>query len=642
MADKVAGLLFRISADTKALRQGMTSAQKQVTGMKSAVKNLGVAMGATFGASIVLRGVKNMVRITAEFEQSMADVKSITGATGDEFERLENLAKELGRSTKFTASEVAQLEKEYAKLGFTTSEIENAAKATLNLAAATGSDLAKAAEVAGGVIRAFRLDAEETIRVTDVMARSFSTTALDMEKFSEAMKYVAPIAKEAGLTVEETSALLGILANNMISGSMAGTSLRNILSELVGTGGSLQDRLKELSEKGLNLADAESEVGKRSQTALIVLTKQLDMLPHLTKEYENAAGAAEDMAKVQLETLEGALTILNSAWQGLIIEVGTSGDAMEDSQKVITGMSKGLNWLTENLDAVSKSLRVYLAALAPVYGQFVLFDALFGKENIPGARAAFNRTGITTGFIKPEEEEVVPSTPVAGRVSPSIDMALPTADLFMGSTEAIENLKIFFDILKDVQPMIQGVQELDAWTIKLQQSWVDMGPKLQEVWNEAGIGMGEWVSLMKEFSYDLTQTIRNLVRSVVADLSQIAEAWASGTPIYENAFSFILKQAGKFAQQMGALMMAYGLTVLKFYAAFANPFALIAAGAALMILGGAISGLAKSKMTTPKTGGGGAIHGSYGYSPSIEVSGVLRGSDIYLSNKNYTTQRGRM
>jgi TP901 family phage tail tape measure protein len=198
------------------------SAQMSATG-KSLTRNLTLPLLAVGAGSL---------KLAVSFESSMLKVKAVSGATGKEFESLKNKALELGKSTTFTASEVAGLQLEYAKLGFTTEDINKVTESTLFLAQATGSDLAQAAAVAGATLGGFQLDATETARVTDVMAASFSSTPLDINTFQESMKAVAPVALSAGVSIEQTTAMLGVLSKAGISGSQAGTSLRRILSEL--------------------------------------------------------------------------------------------------------------------------------------------------------------------------------------------------------------------------------------------------------------------------------------------------------------------------------------------------------------------------------------------------------------------------
>ena len=142
------------------------------------------------------------------FEFQMAKVRAITGASNTEFNKLNQSAQDLGRTTFFTAQHVAELQTNYGKLGFTTQEILDAQEATLDLATATGSDLARSATVAGSAVRGFGLDASETKRVVDVMAVAFTSSALDIEKWQTSMTKVAPIAKSAGFSIEDTAAIM--------------------------------------------------------------------------------------------------------------------------------------------------------------------------------------------------------------------------------------------------------------------------------------------------------------------------------------------------------------------------------------------------------------------------------------------------
>ena len=171
----------------------------------------------------------------------MAAVQAISGATDQEFKALSESAQKLGASTVFTAKQVGELQEAYARLGFTAEEIISAQDGTIALAAATGESLSSSAETAGSVLRAFGLDAEQTGNVVDVMGASFTSSALNLERFTQSMKFVAPIARAAGFTFEETSAQLAILANNGLSGSLAGNALKNIFLRLGDSNSKLRD-----------------------------------------------------------------------------------------------------------------------------------------------------------------------------------------------------------------------------------------------------------------------------------------------------------------------------------------------------------------------------------------------------------------
>lgn len=331
-----------IDGQTASFNKAMAQSQNQLKSFTSGIQSVGAALGITFGAVALFNGLKAAVGIMSDFEHTMSQVKAITGATGKEFEKLQKEALRLGAATKFSATEVGQLQIAYGRLGFNTKEILDATEATLDLAAATGEDLAKAADVAGSTVRGFGLEARETQRVVDVMAKSFNTTALGLENFTEAMKYVAPVAAAAGLSVEETTALLGTLADAGIRGSMAGTSLRKIFTDLPKDGRPFQERLAELAKKGINVADAMDEVGRTAQTSLLILAKNNDKTRELAASFQDVAGEAAKMARTMQDDLQGDVEKLTGAWEGLILSLGKTG-AIRDATQAITGFLSALS-----------------------------------------------------------------------------------------------------------------------------------------------------------------------------------------------------------------------------------------------------------------------------------------------------------
>ena len=351
--------------------QGIAKTKAQLKGMEKATggatKSFGAMAAGIAGATVALyamgKATSFAIRVGKEFEQGMANVKAISGATGAEFKALEANARKLGASTKFTATEVAGLQTEFAKLGFTTTEINKVTAGTLALAAATGSDLATAAAVGGATLRGFGLDARETGRVTDVMAKSFSSSALDMQKFQDSMKYVAPVAKMAGFSIEGTTAILGKLANAGIDGSMAGTALRRVFLELSNENSKLAKRLggsvssidelipalQKLNKEGVSTAEMKDLVGQRAISAFSILLDGADKLDTLTESFRNASGAAQEMADIQLDTLEGKMTIMKSATEGL-------GIALFDH--LSPGLNSAVKGMTDLIGATTDWIKI--------------------------------------------------------------------------------------------------------------------------------------------------------------------------------------------------------------------------------------------------------------------------------------------
>ena len=168
--------------------KGLQRLEKRTgTTTKSFGKMAGGILAAVTAFKAITGAIGSAIKTFRDFEFQMAKVKAITGASSVDFLKLSKSAEDLGRTTFFTAQQVAELQTNYGKLGFTTQEILNAQEATLLLATATGSDLARAATVAGASVRGFGLDASETERVVDVMAVAFTSSALDIEKWQTSM-----------------------------------------------------------------------------------------------------------------------------------------------------------------------------------------------------------------------------------------------------------------------------------------------------------------------------------------------------------------------------------------------------------------------------------------------------------------------
>lgn len=349
-----------IDGQTAQFNKAMAQSQNQLASLTGSVKGLGAALGVSFGAAAIISGLKQVISLAAEFEHTMSTLKGITGATGKEFDSLRNDALRLGAATKFTANEVGQLQIAFGRLGFNTKEILDATEATLALAAATGEDLAKSADVAGSTVRGFGLEARETQRVVDVMAKSFNTTALGLDNFAESMKYVAPIAKSANVSVEETTALLGVLADAGIRGSSAGTALRKIFGDLSKDGRPVQERLAELGKKGITLSDAFDEVGRTAQTALLVLSENTDKSNRLAESFKNVTGEAEAMARVMQDDLLGDADKLSSAFEGLFLTLTKTG-ALRDLTQALTGLvtalAGGSGDILQGLDQLAKGVK---------------------------------------------------------------------------------------------------------------------------------------------------------------------------------------------------------------------------------------------------------------------------------------------
>lgn len=349
------------------------------SGLKGAigsVKKLAMAFGLFGGIQLVVKGIRNMFNVVKNFDQATADLASILGVTTDEMAELTQQAMDLGAATIFTAAQVSELQKEYAKLGFTQEEIKGVTEATLELAAATNSDLGQSATVVGSTLRAFGLDVSQTQRVVDVMAKSFSSSSLDMEKFTTAMRSVAPVAKNAGFNIEQTTSLLGTLTDAGIDASTAGTGLRNVFLELSKRGMTFEEAMSEINNATDKNAASLALFGKRGAVVGTVLAENGVSADALTEKLNNAGGAAKEMADKQLNTLGGAVKLLQSAWEGWILK-------MNESSGFGAGLTKIVKFLAENLDTlltvVGRGIEVFAAYKAGIKAAAIA-NKLFSKS----------------------------------------------------------------------------------------------------------------------------------------------------------------------------------------------------------------------------------------------------------------------
>jgi hypothetical protein len=359
--------IAKINTKLKANRREMLVARENILGLDSFTKKLGksfarlgTSIAGAFAGMFAIQKVgqlfSEVINIAKDFEQANANLASVLGTTSDKITALTNDATRLGAATAFSATEVSNLQTEFAKLGFTESQILDATEATLDLAAATGSDLAEAAAIAGATLGGFGLEAKETQKVVDVMAKSFSTSALDIEKFRESMKIAAPAAKAVGVSVEETTALLGTLANAGISGSMAGTGLAKSFIELNKAGLTLQEGLDKVANSNNKLDEAVKLVGVNAAKSFLILAEGTETTKALKTGLESAGGAAKKMADTQLDTLEGKTKILNSAWEGLVLSLTSGNSAFNNIAKnIVEATTSILNFLTASEDAAEVS-----------------------------------------------------------------------------------------------------------------------------------------------------------------------------------------------------------------------------------------------------------------------------------------------
>ena len=323
---------------------------------------------------LVFRLIKGAFSAVKDFEQSQANLASVLGVNVDEMAALTEQAKLLGATTTFTASQVAQLHLEFAKLGFTQSDIEGMTAATLALAEATGTELGEAASVVGATMRGFGLDVSQTQRVTDVMAKSFTSSSLDMTKFANAMSSVAPIANLAGVSLEKTTALIGTLTDRGLDASTAGTGLRNMFLRSNKAGLTFDQALKKIKNSTDQTATSMKLFGTRGAALGAILANAQEDVDSLTLKLLDSEGAAQKMADTQRDTLGGSIKLLQSAWEGLILK-------FEEGTGTFGFLKDAIAFLADNLEDIVKGFVILGTALG-VYALITKTTKAFRALNL--------------------------------------------------------------------------------------------------------------------------------------------------------------------------------------------------------------------------------------------------------------------
>ncbi len=412
-----------------------------LTALKAALISTGVgALIVALGGltSILSKAAKNSV----SFGKSQSNLKAIlsgsiesTEVLTEDMEALTLQAKKLGASTAFTASEVLELQTNLAKIGFTTDDILNATGATLDLAAALGIDLASAAEFAGSVVSSFGLSTDETQRVVDTLALSTSKSALDFGLLRESMKTVAPVARAVNMSVEETTALLGVLADNGIKGSRAGTGLAAALIELNKEGIPLNEALQKIANSSDKLNTAMDLAGKQGGRSLLALAGDASKIGSLTEALEGAEGAANELAETKLDNVAGDLTKLNSVWEGYLL-------TLEDGAGFLTTiMRKAIQFLTGYLNVATKSV----SFLNFAWTELVSTIDKNSKITIGVAGALFNTL---SGYIKQFANQALLEIAKIPIIGEAID-----------EKKARKNIRKAKDLLKEANQELADVME---------------------------------------------------------------------------------------------------------------------------------------------------------------------------------------
>ena len=421
----------RLTAQIEQLSKEQEQAARTAVEYGDSAANAFQTAGETLAAAGIVTGIKEIgaayvgtVRAAGEFGSTMSNVKALSGAGASEMARLNAQAKELGATTKFTAMESGEAMGYMGMAGWNARQMLSGMPGVLDLAAASGEDLAGVADIVTDSLTGFKLTAADTGRFVDVLAAAATKSNTNVSMLGESFKYVAPLAGTLGYTAEDTAVMLGLMANSGIKASQAGTTLRTSLTNLVSP---TKEQAAEMERLRISLTDSNGQMlpmldmvgnlrgafsgmseaeqsaaasalfGKEAMSGMLAVINASEAdYQSLTQSIYNSAGAAERMADIKLDNLAGDLTLLQSAADGLSLTIGE--EFMPQARGLVqmgTGIISFVNEMIDDHPVLTKAIMGAAGAVGAVTAAVVAFNA--AKK----VSAALNLASLFAGPVGP-------------------------------------------------------------------------------------------------------------------------------------------------------------------------------------------------------------------------------------------------
>lgn len=360
------GLLSEINL----VKDQISGANSGLTSFTSGLSKGIPIIGKFFAAFSAFSIIKSAANTIIEFEQANSELAAILGTNSEGIQDLTRDAERFGSTTRFTASQVTNLQTELARLGFTQREIRDSTEAVLLFAQATGSTLANAAQLTGSTLRAFNANTRETTRFVSAMAVATTNSALNFQYLDSALSTVAPVANAFNFSIEDTIALLGTLANAGFNASTAATATRNILLNLADSNGALAQRLGTtvssaddlvkalitLRDSGVDLNETLELTDRRSVAAFNAFLDQAEGITTLRDSITDANDDFRQIAETMDNNVRGAIYGLQSAWEGFILSFSESKGVIKST---IDLLAQGIRYVTSimrDVDQIDRDL----------------------------------------------------------------------------------------------------------------------------------------------------------------------------------------------------------------------------------------------------------------------------------------------
>lgn len=554
--------------DLKVFGDKSATAEQKLNGLSSAFKTTGGLLSRNVTLPIVGVGAA-AVKTATDFEAGMSEVKAISGATGSEFDALREKAIEMGAKTKFSASDSADAFKYMAMAGWDASAMMDGIAGVMDLAAASGEDLATTSDIVTDALTAFGLQASDSAHFADVLAQASSKSNTNVGLMGETFKYVAPVAGALGYSIEDTAVAIGLMANSGIKGSQAGTALRSTITRLAKPVGEAKDAVEEL---GISITNADGTMKPLSQTMvelrekfaglteeqkaqyaamlagqegmsglLAIVNASDEDFQKLTDEINNANGAAEDMASVMMDNTAGAVEQLKGALESAGILIGEKlTPYIRKLAEWITGLVEKFNSLSEGEQEQIVKLGLILAAIGPVLlimSKVISVVLMFAK--------AF---GLIKNVVYPAFLAIT-----------QLKAGMTAAELAMEgfSKESLGIASVLSGITAPIAAVIAIIAFLVGAFVTLWKTNEDFRNKMTEIWNSIKTSIDNFFDGVVERINALGFDFENITEVIKAAWMALCDILA---PVFEGAFNRIaIILDGIFNQILSVMDIFIGL-----------------------------------------------------------------------------------
>ncbi|MCG2216114.1 phage tail tape measure protein [Staphylococcus epidermidis] len=404
--DKYREMIAVSKSSVGRLGQTFSEIGPKIKSIGDSMKSVGRNMSLHVTAPIVA-GFGAAMKKSIDFDDTMRKVKATSGATGDEFNQLRIKALQMGRDTKFTASESAEAMNYMALAGWDTKDMLKGIGGVMDLAAASGEDLASVSDIVTDNLTAFGMKAKDSTHFADVLAQTSSKANTDVRGLGEAFKYAAPVAGALGYTIEDTSVAIGLMSNAGIKGEKAGTALRTMFTNLSKPTKAMKDEMDKL---GISITDSNGEMlpmrdvmdqlrtkmgglskdqqaaaastifGKEAMSgALAVINASDEDYKKLTKSIDGSKGASKRMAKEMEGGIGGAMRKMKSAIESLAISLGDAlAPMLYKAAKWITSLANKFSNLPTGVQKTIAVVGLLAAAIGPLLMVFGVMASTIG------------------------------------------------------------------------------------------------------------------------------------------------------------------------------------------------------------------------------------------------------------------------